>query len=130
MQTKVLFYSVEVDDGFDENWEENRPSSAEVDPDLVLQESNDVMMSQDPEARKRKNFVMNVLHGKCGFAQIADYVYDVKKEKWCELTITLSASRKSVDLSNVLKKAAEKAVIYEIKNIKRGIIGKGIYRLY
>ena len=71
---------------------------------------------------------MNLLHGKCGFAQIHDYSYDVKKERWCELTLTLSASRKSVDLSNVLKKAAERAVIYEIKNIKRGIIGKGVKR--
>ena len=63
-----------------------------------------------------------------GFAQIHDYSYDVRKQKWCELTLSLSASRKSVDLSNVLKKAAEKAVIYEIKNIKRGIIGKGMFK--
>ena len=117
-------------------------------------------MNRDPEARKRKNFVMNLLHGKCGtsfkqlssvqftapclnskmilnmwhlftgFAQIHDYSYDVRKQKWCELTLSLSASRKSIDLSNVLKKAAEKAVIYEIKNIKRGIIGKGMCKSF
>jgi len=113
----------EADDGFDEDWEEFRSSSAEL-PEQVVEESNEEIMNRDPEARKRKNFVMNLLQGKCGFAQIHDYSYDVRKQKWCELTLSLSASRKSVDLSNVLKKAAEKAVIYEIKNIKRGIIGK------
>ena len=59
-----------------------------------------------------------------GFAQVYDYVYDVNKERWCELTLEMSASRKAVDFSNVIRKAAEKAVIHEIKNIKRGIVGK------
>ena len=45
------FCSTEVDDGFDENWEENRPSSAELNTDMeVEEESNEESMRRDPEA--------------------------------------------------------------------------------
>jgi len=122
--TDISLANLEKDDGFvDEDME---LGDDVIDKILSTNEEESIQeaMDKDPEARKRRNFVLNVLHGKVGFAQIHDYVYDVKKEQWCELTLSLSASRKAVDLSNVIKKAADKAVIREIKHIKRGIVGK------
>ena len=51
-------------------------------------------------------------------------MYDTEKERWCELTMAFSVGQKTVDLSNVIRKAAEKAVIREVKNISRAFLIK------
>merc|ERR1719412_1206194 len=77
-----------------------------------------------PEAMKRRLYVRNLLQGKAGLATILDYIYDTEKEIWCELTLSFFVSRKTVDMTNVVRRSAERAVLHEIKNIKRGIIVK------
>ena len=108
--------TTQVDDGFeDDNYlmeDENRP--------LTVREQEERDMD-DPEARKRRLFVRNLLQGKAGLATILDYTFDTKKELWCELTLSFEVSRKTVDMSNVIHKSAERAVLHEIKNIKRGL---------
>ena len=70
------------------------------------------------EAKKRQNAVLGLLQGKGGLVSILDYTYDTQKERWCELTLSFSVSRKAVDMSNIVRKSAERAVLHEIKNIK------------
>ena len=72
----------------------------------------------------RKTQVLNVVSDKGGSANVVDYMYDTEKELWCELTLAFSVARKTVDMSNVIKKSAEKAVIREVKNISRAFLIK------
>ena len=53
-----------------------------------------------------------------------DYIFDTKKEQWCELTLAFPVGGKNVDLSNVIRKAAEKSVLREVKNISRAFLIK------
>ena len=57
-----------------------------------------------------------------GVASLVDYAYDTANELWCELTLAFNISRKQVDMSNVLRKAAAKAVIRQVPDIKRAFI--------
>ena len=76
------------------------------------------------EAQMRKTQVLNLVSDKGGSANVVDYMYDTEKELWCELTLAFSVARKTVDMSNVIKKSAEKAVIREVKNISRAFLIK------
>jgi hypothetical protein len=40
------------------------------------------------------------------------------------LTLSFAINKKAMDMTNVIRRAAEKAVIHEVKNIKRAFIGK------
>lgn len=53
-----------------------------------------------------------------------DYMFDTEKELWCQLTLAFDIGQKNVDMSNVIRKAAEKAVIREVKNITRAFLIK------
>ena len=55
---------------------------------------------------------------------IVDYIYDTEKEEWCELTLAFPIGRKTVDISNVIRKASEKSVIRCVKNISRAFLIK------
>ena len=57
-------------------------------------------------------------------ANVVDYIFDTKKEQWCELTLAFPVGGKNVDLSNVIRKAAEKSVLREVKNISRAFLIK------
>ena len=104
----------------------NEDDGIEVDmplDDIAVSEQELEEMKMDTlEAKKRRLFVKNLLKEKAGLATILDYKYDTDKELWCELTLSFSVSRKAVDMSNVVRKSADRAVLHEIKNIKRGII--------
>ena len=76
------------------------------------------------DAQKRRIYVLNLLQSKGGTASVIDYTYDTESELWCEITLAFSVSQKNVDMSNVLRKAAEKAVIREVKNITRAFLIK------
>ncbi|VVD05829.1 unnamed protein product [Leptidea sinapis] len=52
------------------------------------------------------------------------YSFDTVNHQWCELTVLFPISFLQVDLSQALKEAAMKSVIYEIPNIKRAITNK------
>ena len=107
----------EMDDGFeDETYVADNEENS-----LSAREQEDINM-ESIEAKKRRMYVRNVLQGKAGLATILDYIYDTEKEIWCELTLSFGITRKTVDMSNVVRRSAERAILHEIKNIKRGII--------
>ena len=106
----------DADDGFEDDTEltflEKPKTVREVEKENM----------RNVEAKKRQNAVLGLLQGKGGLVSILDYTYDTQKERWCELTLSFDVSRKTVDMSNVVRKSAEKAVLHEVKNIRRGFI--------
>ncbi|XP_045448274.1 DNA-directed RNA polymerase I subunit RPA1 [Melitaea cinxia] len=59
-----------------------------------------------------------------------NYSFDTKNHKWCELTVLFPISFLEVDLSQALRDAATRSVVYEIKHIKRAITNKEKNVLY
>lgn len=59
-----------------------------------------------------------------------NYSFDTKNHKWCELTVLFPISFLRVDLSQALRDAAARSVVYEIKHIKRAITNKEKNVLY
>ncbi|XP_063826212.1 DNA-directed RNA polymerase I subunit RPA1 [Ostrinia nubilalis] len=53
-----------------------------------------------------------------------NYSFDTKNHQWCELTVDFPIDFLRVDLSQALRDAASKSVIYEVKNIKRAIVNQ------
>ena len=78
------------------------------------------MLMKSRDAQMRRNGVLNSNASK--YASFVDYSYDTEKEEWCELTLAFSVDQKNVDMSNVIRKAAEKATIREVKNISRAFL--------
>ena len=81
-------------------------------------ESDNMLNSRD--AQMRRTGVLNLSASK--YASFVDYSYDTEKELWCDLTLAFSVDQKNVDMSNVIRRAAEKAVIREVKNISRAFL--------
>lgn len=96
-------------------------------------------MENDPNAQKRKLNVLNSITSKgiivndvswANSNQIViparinllDYSYDTNKELWCQLTLGFPLAQRIVDMTNIVKKAAEKAVIAEVPKIKRAFL--------
>eukprot|EP00090_Calanus_glacialis_P015465 TRINITY_DN24413_c0_g1_i1.p1 TRINITY_DN24413_c0_g1~~TRINITY_DN24413_c0_g1_i1.p1 ORF type:complete len:562 (+),score=235.92 TRINITY_DN24413_c0_g1_i1:241-1686(+) len=106
----------EDDEGLgDEYMEDDHESAA---PTQLSQE--DAMASGEP-ARRRAD-VLRLLDGRGGVASIVDYGYDTEKQNWATLTLSFDIARKRVDMSQVLRVAAGKAVVYEVKDIKRSFV--------
>ena len=78
----------------------------------------------DLGVQRRIQHVTNLLQGKATAVGIVGYDYDTEKSLWCELTLSLDIGKRSLDMSNVVKKASSSAVIKEVKNIKRAFIIK------
>jgi DNA-directed RNA polymerase I subunit RPA1 len=53
---------------------------------------------------------------------VTDYSYDTEKERWCEITLSFDISQKRLDFPHIIKKSAEKGLIYQVKNIKKGFV--------
>ena len=81
-------------------------------------------MLNNRDAQMRKMAVLNLSASK--YASFVDYSYDTEKELWCDLTLAFSTDQKNVDMSNVIRRAAEKAVIREVKNISRAFLIENI----
>ncbi len=127
------------DEGFEDLSEEETKDRETPVPILTAQEEEEGAMQGSEEAKKRRTAVLNLISTAKGsafrigseksvfpefffssaIASISNYTYDVDKELWCELTLTFPVGRRPVDMSNVVRKACEKAVIKEVKNIKR-----------
>jgi len=86
--------------------------------DKTNKESDNMLNSRD--AQMRRMAVLNLSASK--YASFVDYSYDTEKELWCDLTLAFSTDQKNVDMSNVIRRAAEKAVIREVKNISRAFL--------
>lgn len=74
------------------------------------------------EPARRRASVLGLLTKGSGVAGIADYSYDTEQQAWCQLTLSFAVERKRVDLAHVLRQAAAKGVMHEIKNLKRAFI--------
>jgi len=71
---------------------------------------------------RRRNTVLSLLEGRAGVTNIVDYNYDEEEESWCSLTLSFDVARKRVDMNHVLRQAASKGVVYEVKNLKKGFL--------
>ena len=85
---------------------------------FLFSETDNMLNSRD--AQMRRMAVLNLSASK--YASFVDYSYDTEKELWCDLTLAFSTDQKNVDMSNVIRRAAEKAVIREVKNISRAFL--------
>ena len=83
-------------------------------------DQSEAMSSGQPA--KRRASVLSLLEGKGGAASIVDYSYDTEKQSWAAITLSFDIAKKRVDMSQVIRLAANKAVVYEVKNIKRAFI--------
>ena len=59
-----------------------------------------------------------------GEANLVGYSYDIEKELWCEVIMSVDIAAKKLDMTNILRKAAEKTVLKETPKIKRAFITK------
>ncbi|XP_041979543.1 DNA-directed RNA polymerase I subunit RPA1 [Aricia agestis] len=84
------------------------------DDDVVEMNDDDITME---ESKIMANVVESV-------SNATNYSYDTKKNLWCELTVLFPITFLKVDLSQALRSAAMRSVIYEIKNIRRAITNK------
>ena len=98
----------------DEGLGDEVDDEGEVDADV-----EDMMASGEPA--KRRAGVLRLAEGK-GEAAIVDYSYDTEGQSWASITLSFDLSRKKVDMSNVIKLAASKAVVHEVKNIKKAFV--------
>merc|ERR1719239_765677 len=80
----------------------------------------DMMSSGEPA--KRRAGVLRLLEGRGGVASIVDYSYDTEKQSWASVTLSFDIAKKRLDMTNVIRQAASKAVVYEVKNIKRAFV--------
>ncbi|KAG8224090.1 hypothetical protein J437_LFUL001784 [Ladona fulva] len=55
---------------------------------------------------------------------IRNYVFDVKEELWCELSLNVPVTYKRVDLVSIIKDTAAKCVVQEVPGIKKAITYK------
>ena len=60
----------------------------------------------------------------------SNFEFVLKDELWCELVLAFGVNQRRIDMSNVIKKAADKAVIHEVKNIRKAVNGKIKVRLF
>lgn len=94
----------------------------EDDMEEMMQVEEPKIMSKD--AQKRKLHVLSLVSSDSAFSNFIDYSFDEDKELWCEVTLAFSVNQKQVDMSNVIRKAADKAVLKEVKHISRAFLIK------
>ena len=110
----ILNATTEHDEGLGEEMEVDDPLAPSV------AETGEEMMRSGEPARRRATVLRLVTKG--GVASLEDYSYDTEHQTWCCLTLAFPVERKRVDLANVLRQAAAKGVIHEVKNIKRAFV--------
>lgn len=111
---------------------EDPESEEEVKSDDEVELTDEVEVEVIDKVDETINDVVNneletskIMKGVVGKVQNAtNYTYDTKNHEWCELTVLFPISFLKIDLSQALREAAKKSVIYEIKNIKRAITNK------
>ena len=104
----------ELDEGLGDEFEDDENgNNSQVDQD-------EAMSSGEPA--KRRAAVLRLLEGRGGVASIVDYSFDTEQQSWASITLAFDIAKKRVDMSQVLRLAANKAVVYEVKNIKRAFV--------
>lgn len=66
--------------------------------------------------RRLRVLTLNLTAKSAAAADIVDYKYDTAKSSWCELTLSFDLDKKMLDMSNIIRKAAEQGVVYEVGN--------------
>lgn len=88
------------------NEEEADDQGQESKPDPTIKIDSASVEQRRASVIRTNNFVM-------------DYTFDTEQESWCEIKFGIPLTIKRVDLSNILKTEAPKAVVWEVPNIKR-----------
>lgn len=55
-------------------------------------------------------------------AHVTNYRYDTANYLWCELTFALPINYRNLDMSAIVRETAERAVVWERRNIRRAIV--------
>lgn len=100
--------------------EEEEKSDDEVE--LEEEPAKDPDIEEVTETNVQTNKVINEVVS--SLENATNYSFDTKHHQWCELTVMFPISFLRVDLSQAVRDAAMKSVIYEIKHIKRAITNK------
>ncbi|XP_072949015.1 DNA-directed RNA polymerase I subunit RPA1 [Epargyreus clarus] len=108
-----------------EDPESEEEEKSDDEPEIVEdspKDSDDVMEVNDEQVTAEESLIMsNVVEN---LSNATNYTFDTKHYKWCELTVLFPIAFLRVDLSQAMRDAAMKSVIYEIKHIKRAITNK------
>lgn len=110
------------DDGFGDVEEDEDGTDEALKSSFVEKKKSKTVNMNTEEAKRRKLNVLNALPKEKSIVCITDYAYDVDNELWCEIELTFPVDKSNMDLSNVFRKAASKAVIHHVRGIKRAII--------
>ncbi|XP_022114483.2 DNA-directed RNA polymerase I subunit RPA1 [Pieris rapae] len=142
LQDEPVKKSVNIDDSSDEEAPNDDDDNTEVklrnkraeeqeyeDPESDEGEKSDEEVENDDESVKEIDDTesISVADSKAmadvveRISHATNYIFDTKNHEWCELTVLFPISFLRVDLTQALREAATKSVIYEIKNIKRAI---------
>lgn len=108
-----------------EDPESEEEEKSDDEPEIVEEspkDTDDIMEVNDDQVTAEDSQIMsNVVEN---LSNATNYTFDTKHYKWCELTVLFPIAFLRVDLSQALRDAAMKSVIYEIKHIKRAITNK------
>lgn len=55
---------------------------------------------------------------------VNNFSYDKEKHRWCTVKIELPIKFKNIDMTNVLREAAKRAIIWQVPKIKRAFTHK------
>nr|XP_026492149.1 DNA-directed RNA polymerase I subunit RPA1 [Vanessa tameamea] len=103
-----------------ESGEEERSEDEAEDEQQMKENDDEIEVTQDINADDSK-IMANVVEN---INSATNYTFDTKNHQWCELTVLFPIAFLRVDLSQALRDAAMRSVVYEIKNIKRAITNK------
>ncbi|XP_045773267.1 DNA-directed RNA polymerase I subunit RPA1 [Maniola jurtina] len=111
-----------------ESGEEEKSDDEAEQEEQAEKENDDVVEVTENEVSEKANKTMNEVVENLNNA--TNYTFDTKNSRWCELTVLFPVSFLRVDLTQALRDAAARSVIYEIKNIRRAITNKEKNQLY
>jgi len=86
-----------------------------------VEDQNIALMASGTAKDRRRQFLTK-FEDDTSNGEIVDYKYDVESNLWCEVTLNLDVNAKKPDFVNVIRKAAGKGVIFQVKGIKKSFI--------
>lgn len=121
--TKV---KLEIDDRFDVSnlKKEIEPSNADVDQleEIERKEDEEIETFQGDEAIMQSLIKKNSSSNSS--ITIQDFVYDKEKYRWCCIKFDVPIKFRNIDMTNVLREAAKRAIIWQVPKIKRAFAHK------
>lgn len=123
-EEEVDYESEEGEEGSDQEQEEvaeEQEASQEVSEEGST-ESQQRVNSEQPKGSSQGSVRINSVLQLS--AAIEDYKYDTKKGLWCELTLVMPITKVHFDLTSVVVKQAQNAVIMETKGITRCLLNE------